>query len=249
MEAEDTFGTESPQPGPSSRDTYDDGTTAVHHEYPRPVWPINSDTYTESHFESRSSQVESLLGPLPPDDTWAYYYARIMLFMDHIRKLPWSSHRIVHDYVPARDGRGHFGENRPPNAWYKPRSRKGDAEKATLSPPDVIIVPATPQTTSYFSSMHGYGIAPVPPPLLVPTVTSPFSDGAVTAIRPTHTPMTATSGGFGYASPGMSSHGMGRHELSMSWYSSSPQQWLPHHSEMSSPQTRMTMGTEPYGRP
>lgn len=222
------------------------------------MWPINSPACTNSQLDSRTSKAESSMAPLPPADTWDYYIARIILFFAHIWSLPWSSPRIVNDYVPARDGRGHYGERKPITEWYKPKTRNKarDAEKAaSLSPPAVVVVPATPEG-SYLSSTYGYGGAPMhmpmPPPSMPmgpPVIPSPYSDGAVTAIRPLRSPMSGTSAGIGYSSPGMSSHGQGRHELSYSWYSSSPQPWPPYASDMSLAQTRMTMGTELYSSP
>lgn len=212
--------------------------------------PISSPMYTNSQLDSRNSKGESFLGPLPPDDTWAYYYARIAHFLMWLHKLPWSEERIVSDFIPSRDGRGGFGAERPVNAWYKSKNRKGrmDNEKGTsISPPGVIIVPATPQSGSG-SGYYSYGVAPIPPLPVIPVMQSPLSDGAVTAIRPTHTPMTATSAGLPYASPGMSSHGMGRHELTYSWYSESNQPWPQYLSQFSSPQTQThtRLGTDIY---
>jgi hypothetical protein len=243
----DTYSTVEPQRGQSSQDTYDDGTTAVHHDWPRPIWPpINSPGYTISQLDSENSKRVSSLGPLPPHDTWEYYYARIVHFLSWLHKLPWMDERIVNDYIPARDGRGGFGAERPKTNWYKPKQRKGvDNEKgASISPPAVLIVPATPQT-NVSSNYFTYGVAPIPPAFVgQAAIRSPLSDSAATAIRPTHTPLTATSGGLPYMSPGMSSHGMGRHEMTYSWYSDSPQQWPPYMSQLSSPQTRL--GTEIY---
>lgn len=210
---------------------------------------MSSPSYTNSQLDSRNSKEASSLGPMPPDDTWAYYYARVIHFLVWLRNLPWTEERIVNDFVPARDGRGGFGAERPVNAWYKPKKRKGGADNEkgpSVSPPGIVIVPASPQ--SGLSSYYAYGVAPVPPPPTMgpPFVTSPLSDGAVTAIRPTHTPMTGTSAGLPYGSPGMSSHGMGRHELTYSWYSDTPPQWPPNFSQFSSPQTHMRADTDLY---
>lgn len=147
----------------------------------------------------------------------------------------------MNDYVPARDGRGRYGETKPAVAWYKPRNRHGpDGEKGTSHPPGVFVVPATPQSSGQYTGT--FGIAPLPPP---PQPMPSFYSDAATAVRPLRTPMTVTSAGIAYPSPGMSSHGLGRHELTYSWYSSTPPEW-PHPqaylSEISSPQTRMGDG-------
>lgn len=157
----------------------------------------------------------------------------------------------MNDFVPARDGRGGFGEKRPVSTWYKPKKRKSNTngEKGNVVVPGVIIVPATPQSTqssNYFG--YGYGVAPIPPPpvLDVPIIASPSSDGDATAIRPTHTPMSVTSAGLPYMSPGMSSHGLGSQEVTYSWYSSTPMQWPAYLSQVSSPQTQTRIGTGMY---
>lgn len=49
-----------------------------------------------------------------------------------------------------------------------------------------------------------------------------YTDDAATAVRPLQTPMTTTSAGYAFPSPGASSHGHGRHVASYSWYFSSP---------------------------
>ncbi|KAI0704845.1 hypothetical protein BC835DRAFT_702487 [Cytidiella melzeri] len=250
---EDNANAIEPQRNQSSQDTYDDGTTAVHHDWSLADWPpMRSPIHTSSQPDSRHSNSESSMRPLPPEDTWAYYFARIAHFAAWLRDLPWSEERIVADFVPARDGRGGFGAERPVNAWYKPKTRKGqyDNEKGSnsISPPAVLVVPATPQS-GLSPNYYSYGVAPVPPPPIASSVLrSPLSDDAVTAIRPMRTPMTATSAGLPYNSPGMSSHGMGRHELTYSWYSDSPQQWPPYLSQFSSPQTQThtRLGTEIY---
>ncbi|KIP11991.1 hypothetical protein PHLGIDRAFT_397548 [Phlebiopsis gigantea 11061_1 CR5-6] len=228
-------------PLPAVYEAYDDGTTAMHHEQdfmqmPQPhIQPDYSDSQT-------SSKAESSNLPLPPKDTWVYYWAIILLLVHHIRNLPWTDDRIVDDYVPARDGRGGYGAQKPTVSWYKPRKRARDTEKAgaVITPPQLYVIPATPQSGTVLSSMYA---APVQPAVVIP---SPYSD-ATTAIRPTRTPLTSTSGGRSMISPGASSHGLGRQELSYSWYSSSPQHFPWQHpsaygSEMSTPRTHVAGG-------
>ncbi|KAI0094652.1 hypothetical protein BDY19DRAFT_988468 [Irpex rosettiformis] len=234
----------------SSQDTYNDGTTAVAHNpnWPQPVWPnLNFPVYSSSQVASQYSVRESSLGPLPPEDTWAYYYARIVYFLIWLRDLPWSEERIVSDFVPARDGRGGFGKERPVNKWYRPKNKQvlSDKEKLTssLSPPMVLVVPATPPYGS--NGSYGFSGGPVfpslpsvgPPVLPTPVLPSPLLDSA-TAIRPTHTPRSATSAGPSLMSPGMSSQGAGRQELTYSWYSGQTQPWLSHFPRFAPPQTQ-----------
>lgn len=232
------------EPMPTVLEDYE-GTTAVNHGAPFAALaqppPTGIHTYLGSQTESTdsSSRVESSADiPLPPKDTWGYYMAIFLLLIAHIRKLPWSSHRIVDDYVPARDGRGGYGEKKPVVSWYKPRNRDKDAEKTTsISPPQLFVLPPTPQSGTYISPAY----LPQAQNLVL---RSPYSE-ATTAIRPTRTPMTATSAGLAYMSPGASSHGLGRHSVSYSWYSSSPQQqpWQAMYaSEMSTPQPHAVGG-------
>ena len=232
------------EPLPAIYEQYDDGTTAVHHEqeFMQMPQPHIQPDYSDAQSGSRLSKAESSNLPLPPKDTWVYYWALILFLIHHIRNLPWTDDRIVDDYVPARDGRGGYGARKPTVSWYKPRKRAGDAEKAStvITPPQLYVVPATPQSGTVLSSMYA---APPPPAVVVP---SPYSD-ATTAIRPVRSPLTATSRGMSVVSPGASSHGLGRQELSYSWYSSSPQQFPWQHpsaygSEMSTPQTHATSG-------
>lgn len=242
--------------GQSSSDTYD-GTTAVNHNlaWPQPVWPVlNNITNPETPPISQYSERVSSFGPLPPEDTWAYYCARIVHFLIWLRELPWSEERIVNDFVPARDGRGGFGKQRPANQWYKPKSKKEqfDNEKlaSSVSPPMVLVLPATP-----VSGLSNGPILPPfasngPPVIPAPVIPSPFSDSAVTAIRPTHTPRSVTSAGLSYMSPGMSSHGQGRQELTYSWYSGpeTAQAWQSYFPQFRSPQanTQSQFGTDIY---
>ncbi|GJE86076.1 hypothetical protein PsYK624_021560 [Phanerochaete sordida] len=197
-------------------------------------------SYMESDVSSSHSahtKAPSIDIAVPPYDTWAYYWVLIVLFFLRISRLPWSSHRIVKDFVPERDGR--FRKTEPQKvvqSWYTRRNRGRDAEKITVSPPQLFVVPATPQTASVFS---GAPTSAFPMPV---AVTSPYSDAA-TAIRPTRTPATVTSAGMNLASPGMSSHGLGEQSMRYSWYSSSPQQYpwtYPSHlfqASITSPQT------------
>lgn len=230
-------------PLPTVHEVYDDGTTAVNHEqhFPQMLQPQIQVVYNDSQLGSES-KTESTNLPLPSKDTWAYYWAIILLLIHHIRKLPWSDARIVDDYVPVRDGRGGYGAQKPAVSWYKPRKRDGDMEKvATISPPQLYVVPATPQSGTFLSSTYG---APTSQPAVF--VSSPYSE-ATTAIRPTRTTLTATSAGMSMMSPGASSHEQSRQEVSYSWYSSSPQQFPWQHpygydSEMSTPQTHVGSG-------
>ncbi len=222
---------------------YDDGTTFVNHEMPAPA-PIpilrSPGMYTDSRLTSEYSK-ESSNEPLPPDDTWAYYIRRIQIFIHDIRKLPWSTPRIVHDYIPSQDGRGRYGESKPAISWYTPSNRLHQ-EKTNFPPPNVHVVPPTP--TSYINS--GYGVAPLPSH--ISAFPSPYSEGAATAIRPSRTPMTATSAGMGFPSPGLSSHGNGRQVQTYSWYMSSPQQYPPPNFQSDASTPRTGLGFEGHFR-
>ena len=232
------------EPLPTVHEVFEDGTTVVPQQGFRPMpQPQIRPAYSDSQLTSEYSRTESINLPLPPSDTWAYYWAIVLLLIYHIRKLPWSDTRIVDDYVPARDGRGGYGAQKRTVSWYQPKRRAGDVEKVTsISPPRLYVVPATPQSGTHLSSMSRE-FPPEPAPVIVP---SPYSD-ATTAIRPTRTPLTVTSMGMSMMSPGASSHGLSRQELSYSWYSSSPQQFpwqhpYSHESEMSTPQAHMESG-------
>lgn len=179
-----------------------------------PIGVVSSPTYTNSGLSSQYAKRDSIDVPLPPKDTWAYYARCIQLVLYHIYNLPWSSARIVDDYVPSQDGRSEYGEEKPRIPWYIPRGGVVRDTEKTVSPtpvvPEFFIVPTTPMTTS--------GLAPPQ----FPGGARTYSDGAATAVRPMPTPMTATSAGYGYPSPGASSHGQGRHYASYSWYSTTP---------------------------
>ena len=199
--------------------------------------PGGADTYSDSDASSERSKAESTHTPLPPVDTWEYYWVLIILFFAHIWRLPWSSHRIVKDYIPVRDGRyRRTGQAKVVESWYKPKKRKKDLEKTVVSP-QFLVVPATPESGSMLSGAYSSAI---PQPPVTPSL---YSD-ATTAIRPTRTPMTVTSAGMNLPSPGMSSHGQGPQSVRYSWYSSSPQHWPWHYpsqglfqSSLTSPQT------------
>lgn len=206
-------------------------------------------SYMESDASSDHSKTPSIHIPLPPYDTWAYYRVLILLFFIRIWRLPWSSHRIVRDYVPLRDGRVRKAkQQKVVESWYKPKKRDQDAEKTTVSPPQLFVVPATPQTGSVFSGAQS---SVIPRPVVVP---SPYSD-ATTAIRPTRTPMTVTSAGMNFPSPRMSSHGLGNQSVRYSWYSTSPQHYpwqFPSHlfqTSLTSPQTYVDTPASGYFSP
>jgi len=202
--------------------------------------------YTDSDTSSERSKAESILIPLPPPDTWEYYRVIMIIFFLNIWRLPWSSHRIVKDYVPARDGRARkAGKQKVVESWYKPKKPKGDAEKSTISPPQLFVVPATPQPGSVLSGAYSSAL---PQPVVIP---SPYSDAA-TAIRPVRTPATFTSAGINLPSPGMSSHGLGQQSVRYSWYSSSPQNYpwqQAFQSSLTSPQTYIDTPAPGYFSP
>ncbi|EKM61011.1 uncharacterized protein PHACADRAFT_204159 [Phanerochaete carnosa HHB-10118-sp] len=230
---------------PQPTDDGDDARTM----YPSRFEIVRSDgtpTYMDSEASSEHSKAESIHIPLPPPDTWEYYRVLIIIFFLRIWRLPWSSHRIVRDYVPARDGRARkAGHQKVVESWYKPKNRKDDMEKPNISPPHLLIVPATPQPGSILSGAYSSAL---PQPVVIP---SPYSE-ATTAIRPMRTPGTVTSAGMNLPSPGMSSHGQGYQSVRYSWYSSSPQHYpwqYPFQSSFTSPQTYIDTPASGYLSP
>ncbi|KAJ3552061.1 hypothetical protein NM688_g4355 [Phlebia brevispora] len=116
-----------------------------------PMEMVSSPTYTNSALESRNSKDVSIDIPLPPEDTWAYYIRRVQIVLIYVWNLPWSSARIVNDYVPARDGRSRYNE-KPRVPWYTPRggATNRDEEKLVQPAPvipEFFILPPTPTTT------------------------------------------------------------------------------------------------------
>ena len=221
---------------------------------PRPIFPpYRNSTVSESNLDEFGSPVyrNSDLDPptpkegsedaaAPPKDTWAYYVYLAETFFIHIYNLPWSSPRVVSDYVPMRHGRSKG--RKTPVSWYAPRGILPQVVEKVVQPvvfiaptppsgdtpglPELMVMPPTPTlglTSSEFGGSGDYG--PPRPAYVLPE--SVYSSDAATAVRPTRSPMTATSVGYGFPSPGASSHGQGRHAASYSWYYSSPPPFQP----------------------
>lgn len=200
--------------------------------------PTGSAPFRDSLVDSTPDDDE-----LPPfEDTWEWYWMRILLWFTFIRSLPWSAPRIVNDYVmetAGRDFRGGKKSMKPATreSWYKPRTNPQDVEKPVISAP-IVFLPATSQSPGAYHRSAFTQHIPMP---------TPYSEAA-TAIRPTRTPMTVTSAAMDFPSPGASSHGQGRQAMSYSWYSTSAQDypWQPSH--LFSPQTSTPQTTGDYFR-
>ncbi|KAH8102057.1 hypothetical protein BXZ70DRAFT_930020 [Cristinia sonorae] len=179
----------------------------------------------------------------PEDKTLRSYVDRIHRLFTDIYYLPWVSIQVAADYFPAEDSlRGRYRKSEPVS-WYSPKRPKEKPEvdlmaspTSSLSPPPMIqTIPPTPTLSHIYSNFSGITRSAVPSDgrltltasqyTYAPTHThrshSRVPSESGTAFREIRSPGIATVSAA-YTSPGMSSHGAGRHSISESVYYASP---------------------------
>lgn len=191
--------------------------------------PIQIDPQPTSDYERMSSRGYSLdyssnTGGTASSSSHAVHVGKVL---GGLRRLPWISTRVAAEYVPSESTRAQF--DKPVGSWYS----KHNPEKLDLL--ETPIVKRAPPRQKHRQDRRPVDSEPRPE-VHTPHRSGrrhhhhrrehhPRSEGGATAIRPTRTPASATSGGVLPTSPGASSHGLDSHSYSCNYYYS-PQQPL-----------------------
>ncbi|KAH8104024.1 hypothetical protein BXZ70DRAFT_678940 [Cristinia sonorae] len=140
-------------------------------------------------------------------------------FVKEFSHLPWINNRVATEYDPGQSHRAQEAQkHKKSGSWYTKRGQQRLDLLETPSHPkpmrtrDIFAEPhesKNPRSHSHSRSR--------------PHRNHTAASDVVTAIRPSRTPASATSGGVVPTSPGASSHGRGSHAYSYSYYYSNPQ--------------------------
>ncbi|KAJ3479877.1 hypothetical protein NLI96_g8761 [Meripilus lineatus] len=159
--------------------------------------------------------------------------------LNGLRRLPWMSTRIAADYKPSSSTRAKF--DKPVGSWYTkpnpervdlletnvirraspPPTRPREHRRRDRDPPDSETSSQPRSSSSHRPREHRHGHAHNHHRKDKEHNTR--SEGGATAVRPTRTPASATSGGVLPTSPGASSHGLASHSHSTNYYYSPTQ--------------------------
>ncbi|TCD69078.1 hypothetical protein EIP91_008976 [Steccherinum ochraceum] len=162
---------------------------------------------------------------------------RVGKFVKDFTHLPWISGRVSEEYQPAQSHRAQVAK--PAGSWY---TQRGHTQLDLLAGP----APVKPRTQERSRAVPQQTKQPRPRTRPKPQRRPTGESEGITAIRPTRTPASGTSGGIQPISPGASSHGQGSHSYAYSYYYPTPQPMYVYPSAVS-PQHRRSDG--PSGTP
>ena len=189
-----------------------------------PADPVTVDPLPASDYAKMDSPIRFA----PPDTSFSEHISRVQRFFHDVKNLPWTSERVALDYEPSRSHRAHTGKDKAKGSWYAANKHQDIDLLAGPLPPSARQAAAfrlrTPDGATD-ASMRSVSRAAAPHP------------------HDMRTPMGSymTSPGM-VSSPGASSHGMGQHQMSYSYYFAPPQPLYVYPSPMTSPLAQPPLG-------